>query len=163
MKAGKRVSFLFFILFIFLFSCNTIDLYEKDVTIPKFSWKSSYRPEFNFLIKDTTAQYELFLVLRHNEKYNYNNIWFNLYAQAPGDSVRKISVEKTLATNEHGWEGTGMDDIYEHRISLNNELIENNFSIKHPGEYRFTIEQIMREDPLQNVMNVGLRIEKRSN
>ena len=29
------------------------------------------------------------------------------------------------------------------------------------GNYTFTIEQIMREDPLENVLNVGLRIEKK--
>jgi gliding motility-associated lipoprotein GldH len=145
----------------FLFSCTQVDLYEKNVTIPQFKWKSNYKPEFNFTIKDTTAQYELFLVLRHNEKYNYNNIWLNIYLQSPGDSLRKISMEKKLASNEQGWFATAMDDIYEHRISLNTDLVQNNFSFKKAGEYHFMIEQIMREDPLQNVMNVGLRIEKR--
>ena len=138
-------------------SCTQVDLYEKNVTIPQFKWKSNYKPEFIFTIKDTTAQYQLYLILRHNEKYNYNNIWLNIYLQSPGDSVRKISVEEKLATNEQGWLGTGMDDIYEHRI----QLLENSISFRKAGDYHFTIEQIMREDPLQNVMNIGLRIEKR--
>ena len=29
------------------------------------------------------------------------------------------------------------------------------------GTYTFTISQIMREDPLEHVLNVGLRIEKK--
>jgi gliding motility-associated lipoprotein GldH len=153
---------LFFVLISFgFYSCTQVDLYEKNATIPQFKWKSSYSPEFSFTIKDTTAQYELFLVLRHNEKYNYNNIWLNIYMQAPGDSMRKISVEEQLASNEHGWFATAMDDIYEHRISLNKELVNNNFSFRKAGDYHFKIEQIMREDPLQNVMNIGLRIEKK--
>jgi gliding motility-associated lipoprotein GldH len=61
--------------------------------------------------------YQLFLVLRHNERYNYNNIWINLYAQPPGDSFHKAAFELPLATNEK-WLATGMDDIYEHRIKL---------------------------------------------
>ena len=54
---------------------------------------------------------------------------------------------------------TGMDDIYEHRILLT--PARQNFYFKKPGNYAFTVEQIMREDPLQNVLDVGLRIEKK--
>jgi gliding motility-associated lipoprotein GldH len=139
---------------LFLGSCTTIDLYERDITIPHFKWQSSFKPEFTFTIKDTTVQYQLFLVLRHNEKYNYNNIWINLYSQPPGDTVHKAPFELPLATNEK-WLGSGMDDIYEHRIKLTDPR-----SWK-KGVYHFKIEQIMREDPLENVMNVGLRVEKK--
>jgi gliding motility-associated lipoprotein GldH len=139
---------------LFLESCTTVDLYEKDITIPGFKWSSGFKPEFTFLIKDTTVQYQLFLVLRHNEKYNYNNIWINLYSQPPGDTVHKAPFELQLANNEK-WLGSGMDDIYEHRIKLTKPIF-----LK-AGTYRFKIEQIMREDPLGNVMNVGLRVEKK--
>jgi len=137
-----------------LSSCTTIDLYEKDVTIPGFAWKSSFKPEFTFIIKDTTAPYQLFLVLRHNEKYNYNNIWINLYSQPPGDTLHKAAFELPLATNEK-WLGVGMDDVYEHRITLTDP------QYLKAGVYHFKIEQIMREDPLENVMDVGLRVEKK--
>jgi len=46
-----------------------------------------------------------------------------------------------------------MDDIYEHRIPLEKQTLK-------AGDYSFTVEQIMREDPLKNVLNVGLRLEK---
>jgi len=136
-------------------SCTTIDLYEKNVTIPKHKWSSSFKPEFSFSITDTTATYQVFFVMRHTEKYTFNNIWINLYSQPPGDTMHKAKYELTLATNEKGWLGTGMDDIYEHRIPLTNPQ-----SLK-AGTYKFKVEQIMREDPLQNVLDVGLRIEKK--
>ncbi len=139
---------------LWLTTCTTIDLYEKNVTIPGFKWKSSYKPEFTFIIKDTTARYQLFLVLRHTEKYNYNNIWINLYSQPPGDTLHKASFELQLATNEK-WLGTGMDDIYEHRIKLTDP------QYLKAGVYHFMVGQIMREDPLENVMNVGIRVEKK--
>ena len=76
-------------------------------------------------------------------------------SQAPGTiHCIKIQYDLTLATNEKGWLGSGMDDIYEHRIPLTPEE-----SFK-PGNYTFRVEQIMREDPLKNVLNVGLRVEK---
>ena len=137
-------------------SCTTIDLYEKSVTIPGHQWKSSFKPSFDFTIKDTSAPYRLFFILRHNEKYNFNNIFINVYVKGPGqDTVQKIQQNLVLATNDKGWLGTGMDDIYEHRIPLGPDQ-----SLR-AGNYTFTIEQIMGEDPLENVLNAGLRIEKK--
>lgn len=136
-------------------SCTTIDLYEKSVAVPKHSWSTSFKPEFSFTIKDSAAPYQVYLILRHTEKYHYNNIWINLYSQPPGDSVHKVRYELPLATNEKGWLGTGMDDIYEHRIQLTEP------SPLKAGNYTFKVEQILREDPLENVLNVGLRVEKK--
>ena len=136
-------------------SCTTIDLYEKTVVIPGHKWSSHFKPSFDFTIQDTTASYQLFLVLRHNEKYSFNNIYVNLSAKLPGqDTSVRIRRDLQLATNEKGWNGTGMDDIYEHRIKLGDPQ-----TLK-AGTYTFTLEQIMREDPLENIMNAGLRIEK---
>ena len=142
------------------FSCTTIDLYEKSVTIPGHSWKSDYKPSFTFTIKDTSSPYLLYFVLRHNDKYSFNNLYINLYAKQPGqDSAQSVRYDLPLATNEKGWLASGMDDIYEHRILLTPRGLE--FYFKKPGDYTFTIEQIMREDPLKNVLNAGLRIEKK--
>jgi gliding motility-associated lipoprotein GldH len=140
-------------------SCNTIDLYERSVAIPGHEWKNSYRPSFNFTITDTTSSYRLYLVLRHNEKYNFNNIYVNVYALQPGmDSLQKVRYDLRLATNDEGWLGSGMDDIYEHRIPLT--PTGESFKFRRPGDYTFSVEQIMREDPLKNVLNVGIRLEK---
>src|SRR5215208_4494771 len=111
----------FFPFSLFFFSCNTIDLYEKNVSIPRYEWKSSFKPEFKFIITDTTAPYNIFIVLRHNEKYNYNNIWLSLSTQIPGDTIlRRVQYELPLANGEAGWLSTAsaMDDLYEHRIRI---------------------------------------------
>jgi gliding motility-associated lipoprotein GldH len=140
--------------------CTTIDLYEKYVTIPHHSWQSSFKPTLSFRIEDTSAAYQVFFIIRHSEKYNYNNIYINLQTRQPGqDSTTSARFDLTLATQDKGWLGSGMDDIYEHRIPLTPSNEE--FYFRKPGEYQFTIEQIMREDPLRQVYNVGLRIEKK--
>jgi gliding motility-associated lipoprotein GldH len=145
---------------LYLFSCTTIDLYEKTATIPGQSWKSSFKPSFDFTIKDTSSSYQLFITLRHRDRYNYNNIYINLTTRQPGgDSTQTERFDLKLGSDETGWLGSGMDDIYEHRIPLTPTGTA--FYFKKPGEYNFTIEQIMREDPLEDVMNVGLRIEKK--
>lgn len=155
----KSFYLYFFSFILLLASCDTINLYEKVVAIPKNKWISSYKPSFTFAIKDTTAAYQLYLIIRHNEKYNYNNIWLNLYTKSPDGTVSKAPYEMPLATNEKGWLGTGMDDLYEHRIALT--PLNRRFYFKKAGNYTFSLEQIMREDPLENILNVGLRIEKK--
>ncbi len=162
----KRECKLFFTLCSLLFSCllllscSKIDLYEKVSSIPRHEWKSSYKPKFEFTITDTVSPYQLYLIFRHNERYNYNNLWLNLYVQAPGIKTEKFTLELPLATNEKGWLASGMDDIYEHRIAIT--LDPDRVSFNKAGTYIFTLENIMREEPLQNVMGIGIRMEKKA-
>ena len=143
-----------------LASCTTIDLYEKTVSIPGHSWKNSFKPSFTFTIKDTSSPYQLFVVLRHNDKYSFNNIYLNLSTKQPGqDTAQVVRYDLRLATDNEGWLASGMDDIYEHRIPLT--PVGGQFYFKKPGDYTFSLEQIMRENPLNNVLDVGLRIEKK--
>lgn len=80
----------------------------------------------------------------------------NIYTKSPGDTVKIQPLDLSLADNKQGWRGTGMDDIFEHRIRITSAPVQ----LKKPGEYEFTFEQIMRDEPLQHILNVGLRIEK---
>lgn len=138
-------------------SCGTIDLYEKNVSIPGYTWSSNFRPEFSFEVKDTTAAYDIYVVLRHTEKYNWNNIWLELSTRGPLDTVvRREKYELLLATNKQ-WLGSAMDDIYEHRVRIS----PTEGVALHAGTYTFSIGHIMREDPLRHVMNIGLRVEKK--
>jgi gliding motility-associated lipoprotein GldH len=156
MKSLKSLMLFLVPCALLLGACTTVDLYEKSVTIPGHSWKSSYQPSFTFNIKDTSTPYQLYFVIRHNDKYSFNNIYINLHIQLPGsDSTRTIRRDLALATDEKGWLASGMDDIYEHRIKLGEpELLK-------AGDYTFRVEQIMRENPLNNVLNAGIRIEKK--
>lgn len=139
-------------------SCTSIDLYEKVVPVPKHQWQTGFKPEFRFNIKDTAVPYQLYFIIRHNNQYKYNNIWVNLYARGPADTVHKFTLELPLA-NKEGWLGAGMDDIFEHRIAF--VLDPQKFAFARAGEYSFTLEHIMRENPLANVLNAGIRIEKK--
>ncbi len=142
---------------LFMSSCKQIDVFEKNTVIPGYEWKSDFSVSGSFIIKDTLSPYSIYLVLRHTDAYKYNNIWLNIGLQPPGDSLSNQKVDIQLGDDANGWEGTGMNDIWELRKLLNGEPRR----FKKPGEYRFTISQIMRDDPLLNVMSAGIRIEKR--
>jgi gliding motility-associated lipoprotein GldH len=146
-------SIITFVVIVFLASCNTLDIYEKTKAFPEHEWKSSEKPSFTFNIEDTTTLYNMYVVIRHEDAYGYKNIWLNVLVKDP-DSSYTIKREFTLADNTK-WLGTGIDDIIEHRIIFNGIPI----SLK-KGIYTFTLEEIMREEPLQHILNAGIRVEK---
>lgn len=143
--------------FLVISSCTTIDVFEKNVAIPKQAWSSQFKPVISFEIKDTVSLYNIYLVIRHTDAYRYKNIWVNIEAQPPGGAKNSQSLELQLATDSKGWLGKGMDDIFEHRILIT--PAQRPEALK-KGIYHFRIANIMREDPLEHVMNVGIRIEK---
>lgn len=145
-------------------ACTQVNLYEKSVAVPGHAWKNDFTPAFSFTIKDSAAHH-VYLVLRHDEKYNFNNLIINLDIRYGTDSADHQSYDLPLTAGDKGWTGTGMDDIYEHRIALHvpGQPESGNEWYFRPGNYTFTVKQNMREDPLQHVYNVGVRVEKAGN
>lgn len=152
----KPKQLYFFLLIAMLIGgCIKIDLYEKQVAIPSQKWSYDFTPEFSFEIKDTTSQFLIYITIRHTELYQFNNIWLKVGSKAPGDSIRVQDINLKLASSSQ-WDGTGMGDIYEVRKLISPGPV----SFRKAGNYTFTISQIMRENPLKYIMNVGLRLEK---
>jgi gliding motility-associated lipoprotein GldH len=145
--------------FFLLPACGKVDVFEKNATIPQQSWSSNYKPEITFTIQpeDTTSRYNIFIVIRHTDAYRYKNIWLNINTESPGGVTNNQPLNLQLATDNKGWLGSGMDDIFEHRIQITPPQNPERLSA---GTYRFKLENIMREDPLKNVINVGIRLEK---
>ena len=144
------------LLTIIALACIKIDQFEKTVQIPSRQWFYNNTPAFTFHITDTASLYNLYIVLRHNDAYDYNNIWLRLGTQFPGDSMHFQNINLTLANDATGWEGSGMDDIFEVRKNISQGPIP----FKKTGDYTFSVSQIMRENPLENILNVGVRVEK---
>ena len=138
-----------------LTACSTLDVYEKTVSFPQHEWKNIEKPSFTFTIDDTTSAYKIYLILRHEDAYHFNNIWLNVSTQAPKNSVKTQLINVTLADNTKGWLATGMDDVFDHRALITRTPVK----LK-KGNYTFTLQQSMREEPLQFVLNAGIRVEK---
>lgn len=139
-----------------LMSCQQqIGVFDQSIAFSKQQWPAATRPSFKFSISDTASAYNIFLVFRHTDAYSYNNIWIKFTRTGPDTSYTQ-QVDLPLANNVQGWLGTGMDDIWEHRVPLTQGAAK----FRKPGDYAFTLEQIMRQDPLLHVLNVGVRVER---
>lgn len=143
---------------IVLGGCKAPDLnvFEKNMTIPGQSWTYGFTPSVGFDVTDTTAAYNVLVVCRHTDAYAYKNLWILLSTQKPGETgTQKDRFELTLQDNSGRWYGSGMDDIWEQRIPL-----YQNLHFSKAGTYTVTFEQNMRDNPLKNILNIGLRVEK---
>ena len=137
-------------------SCRSIDYFEKNEVIPGQAWQHNRPVTGVFSISDTASLYNVSLVLRHTDSYHFNNIWIKLDWQSPADSVVSHTMDLTLGSDAEGWEGSGMNDIREVRKLLTPTPLP----FRQSGNYSYSISHIMREDPLQSIMSVGLRVEK---
>lgn len=138
-----------------LAGCGTLDVFEKMTAFPEHQWKNNSKLSFTFSIEDTTVSYNIFVILRHEDAYHYNNLWLNITTMAPGDTAKTQLVNIILANNVKGWLGTGMDDVFDHRARITR------FPVKlKKGNYTFILQHQMREEPLQFVLNAGIRVEK---
>lgn len=149
------------ILFLFLLAglfsgCMQINRFERNIQIPKQEWHYAFEPEIKFDISDTTSLYNVYLTLRHTDQYAYSNVWLEISTQQPGETTfQKERFELGLQEAGGKWLGTGYADIWELR-----HLLFESLKLRKAGTYTIRIRQIMRDEPLRYIMNVGVRVEK---
>lgn len=146
----------FLSIILFLGSCNEIGLFEKVFFTPSQQWSQSFQPEMKFDITDTSSSYLIYFTVRHADAYPYNNLWIKLYSKMPGDSFEKEERYDIPLADGNRWLGTGMDDVFNHRVLLYRTPVK----FMKPGEYQLRIVHDMRVDPVKYIFNVGMRIEK---
>lgn len=156
------IPFFWLICLLFLSSCMTSNTYQKQVGIPNAQWAGDFIPEFVFEVHDTQAHYQPQFLLRHDDNYPFSNIWVKVFIQLPGDTVYTDSfqTELMLADNEGFWLGEEQSVYWTHRISLSSRKFE---QFKRMGTYKVKLCQMMRQDPLEGVLNVGWRLDKNLN
>ena len=62
-------------LLFFMSSCGQIEVFEKNTPIPDYKWATGFPATGTFQITDTSSSYNIYIVLRHTDKYDFNNIW----------------------------------------------------------------------------------------
>jgi gliding motility-associated lipoprotein GldH len=154
---GVIKSFLLLFIVVGISSCNwTTGVFEKNLEFKDHEWLSTVKPDIAFIITDTVSLYNIYIVMRHTDAYHFNNMYVRVTVNEPGEvQGRTGDYDLQLATNGKGWIGTAMDDTYDARM-----LIQPKTRFRKTGTYHITLEQLMREDPLKNVLSAGLRVER---
>jgi len=148
-----------FICAISLAGCIPSPYYQKQYAVPGNAWQYAFNPSFTFSISDTAALYNLSFLVRHTEAYPYSNIWLWVYIKQPGkDSFERSRIEIPLAETSGKWMGRGMGELWEQSMPITTNSSAMMFG--KPGVYEIKFEQNMRVNPLPEILQVGLRVEK---
>ena len=156
MKFLKKIAFAL-LLVMALLSCGDKNvIFDESVIIQNASWDNQELPYFDVKVEDTLSAYNFYLNIRHLENYRYSNFYMFLHTTFPNGSQTHDTVEIVLAYPDGRWVGSGTGSMRNNNILLNDNLY---FPLK--GNYRFEIEQAMREPVLEGVTDVGICFEKK--
>lgn len=118
--------------------------------------------EFTFEQKDTINPYNLFLNIRNNNEYPYNNLFVIVALTQPDSLVKIDTLEYAMAYPDGKLMGEGFSDVKENKL-----WYQENFTFKKPGTYSVKVSQALRKTgdiagdlELNGVTEVGFRIEK---
>ncbi len=136
------------------FSCNQVAIYEQYQFIESTVWEKDKEYFFSFHIQDTTAIYNLTFEIRNNNRYPFQNLWVFVTEEEPIGPLKRDTVECILADEFGKWHGSGIS------LFQSGFPIRTNHKFEHPGMYTFSFQQGMREQNLQGIQEIGLRVEK---
>ena len=143
-------------LFLIVASCSSSGtLVNNNVAISNQNWAYYNIINTTFKVENTATPYNIYFLLRHSADYKYANIFVLLHEKGPDHQQKTIRYEFKLANPDGEWLGNGSGNLYSYRLTL-----LSNFRFAKRGEYSFSIEQNMRDNPLQHVSDVGLTVEK---
>ncbi|MFD0752124.1 gliding motility lipoprotein GldH [Mucilaginibacter calamicampi] len=155
MKNARLLYYLLVSCLLFAFnSCSDPGaVIDDNMALPNKVWPYNNHVGYNFKIDDVNAGYNFYINLRVTGDYKYSNLFVLI-----SDPVKKkpaARYELKLARPDGQWLGKGSGNLYSFRIPF-----KSNYKFPAPGTYHISIEQNMRDNPLHEVSDVGLRVEQ---
>lgn len=158
----KNNNYWFIILFLILFiSCDQNRVFDEYRELDG-SWSKNDTLHFEFEQKDTVNPYNLFLNVRNNNEYPFNNLFVIVSLKNPDNEVKIDTLEYQMANPDGSLMGNGFTDVKESKL-----WYQENFVFKKAGKYEIDIVHALREskeisgiDRVDGVTEVGFRIEK---
>lgn len=139
-------------------SCNTEEIFFEEYSeVPDNAWPIDQSPHFKFTIEDTLQRYDMSFNLRYTSAYEWENIWVFIDVEFPNKMINRDTLQFLLQDGLGHWLGTGSADLYDY-----SSLFKKDVRFPQAGEYKVTIHQAMRSDPLEDISDVGLKLQKSS-
>ena len=150
------------VIIVLLSSCQNNTVFTKHKAMDNNKWHKDSIVTFEVDIKDTIYKNAIYLNLRNNKDYGFNNIYLIVNINYP-NKKKIIDTLSYKMTDEKGrFLGTGFTDLKENKLELKESFL---FPTK--GKYIFNIQQAMRKngkengvEELEGITDVGIEIEK---
>ncbi len=132
---------------------NTI--IDKNNDVENHNWTYVNKFKYDVAIDDANVAYNIAINLRVTGDYKYSNMFILLTQVDPDKKSKTTRFELKLADKDGAWLGKGSGNLYSFQ-----QPVISGYKFPAKGTYTFYIEQNMRDNPLREVSDVGLRVEK---
>lgn len=137
---------------ILFFSCGDPSLYDRYQAMDNSVWEKNKEYFFSFEITDISTPYNLTLEVRNNNLYPYKNLWIISTQDQPIGPLQRDTTECILADEYGKWKGNGIS-LFQSSFS-----IKKNYIFPHTGLYTFSFKQMMRDESLKGIQEIGFRV-----
>ncbi|MBA4317740.1 MAG: gliding motility lipoprotein GldH [Flavobacterium sp.] len=152
-------SALLLLVVILFFSCDKKRVFDEYKSVGS-AWNKDSVVTFDLPVLDSTKRYNLFVNLRANNNYPFNNLFLIVAIEMPNGFTKVDTLEYKMADDYGNLLGDGFTDIKESKLFYKEK-------VRFRGKYKVNIKQAVRENgkvpgvtALEGITEVGFRIEK---
>ena len=159
MKVVRNICCLFAV--IFLISCDDSRVFDQYKTFDD-GWSKDSIVTFDFNQTSLNQKQNLYINLRTNNDYKYDNIFLIVSLEHPNGFTKVDTLQYKMANPDGTLLGQGFTDVKESKL-----FFKENFKFPKSGKYKIKVQQAVRktgkivgEKKLDGITAVGFRIEK---
>ena len=149
-------------IFLLFASCDSNRVYDTYKSLDNNRWLQDDSISFEFQIIDTISKNNLYLNIRNNNEYLYNNLYLISQIVFPDGKKFVDTLQYEMADKNGKFLGVGISEIKHSRL-----LFKENIMFPTSGKYKVSVRQAMRKNgnvegikELNGITDLGFRIEK---
>lgn len=147
---------------VLFFSCNDNLVKSEYRATNSGAWNKDNTFEFTFSEIDTVQMHNLFISVRNDATFPYNNLFLIAELEFPGGETVKDTLEYQMALPNGTWLGKGYGSIKENKLWYKEKIV-----FPDSGVYSLRVSHAMRKNGsvngvvnLAGITDVGFEIEK---
>jgi gliding motility-associated lipoprotein GldH len=154
--------FVALLFFVFLISCNEGLVKSEFQTTDSGSWTKDDVIEFAFSNMDTIQKHDIFINVRNDNSFPYNNLFLIAQLKYPDGESITDTLEYEMALPDGTWLGKGYGSVKENKLWYKENIVFDS-----SGVYTLRISHAMRKNGnidgvmnLEGVTDIGYEIVK---
>lgn len=115
----NRKNYLYLLLIIvsaFFVSCNENTIFNEYTTVDNGVWAKDRSFAFNVEVSDTTALYEIDLLVRNTDIFPRQNLWLQITREYRGQEIQCDTVNLFLLDESGKWTGSGSGTCFDNQF-----------------------------------------------
>ena len=137
-----------------LSACQDAAVFEKVYAFENEVWDLKVKPTFKVEIKDLEKEYDFILTLRTTTDYEYSNLWIFLNTTTPSGKIGREPFEIKTTLEDGSWAGKKTGTVVEFPLYFKRR------KFPEKGTYTFMLEQAITKSSVNEVLDIGLRLEE---